>query len=108
MAAFVRARDGTCRFPGCRQPAARADLDHSVPWPHGPTCPCNLCALCRFHHLLKTLYGWKASLDPKTARLTWTSPRGRRYVTDPAGIPDIDTRNSAVLRLAKLKLRRTG
>ena len=27
-ARLVRRRDGTCRFPGCATPAARADLDH--------------------------------------------------------------------------------
>ena len=29
---FVRARDMTCRFPGCDHPAEYADLDHTVPY----------------------------------------------------------------------------
>jgi len=39
MADFVVARDQTCRGLGCRMPAARCDLDHRVPHPHGPTSP---------------------------------------------------------------------
>ena len=39
LAEFVRARDLTCRFPGCDQPAEVCDVDHTVPWPAGPTHP---------------------------------------------------------------------
>ena len=35
----VKARDGTCRYPGCRQPAHRVDLDHTIPFPRGLTVP---------------------------------------------------------------------
>lgn len=51
----VRTRDVTCRFPGCRRAAASkgVDLDHTVPWPSGPTSAHNLVALCRHHHLVK-------------------------------------------------------
>ncbi|MDQ3432139.1 MAG: HNH endonuclease [Actinomycetota bacterium] len=108
MSALVRARDGTCRFPGCRQPASRVDLDHVLPWPHGQTCPCNLCSLCRFHHLLKTHHGWRLRIDPDTADVTWTSPLGRRYTTSADGIPPLDGGSSAQLRLARLSLRRTA
>jgi hypothetical protein len=37
LAQFVRCRDLTCRFPGCDQPAEVCDLDHTVPFPWGPT-----------------------------------------------------------------------
>jgi hypothetical protein len=43
MRAFVEARDQTCGFPTCRQPAWRCEQDHTIA--HrlgGPTCPCNL------------------------------------------------------------------
>ncbi len=45
----VRARDVTCRFPGCRRSAdsAGTDLDHTIPWPDGPTSAANLAVLCR-------------------------------------------------------------
>jgi hypothetical protein len=40
---LIEARDQTCRFPGCRQPAWRGDLDHTTPYHCGGlTCPCNL------------------------------------------------------------------
>jgi hypothetical protein len=31
----------TCRFPGCDRPAEHSDIDHTVPYPLGPTHPCN-------------------------------------------------------------------
>jgi hypothetical protein len=76
LAATVRMRDQHCRFPGCTLPATRTDLDHSIPWPHGPTCGCNLCALCRHHHRLKTHGRWKTT-NHGNGHLTWTTPTGR-------------------------------
>jgi hypothetical protein len=60
LARHVIARDGTCRFPGCRQPARRCDLDHIQPWPTGPTAASNLIALCRHHHRLKHSGRWQS------------------------------------------------
>ncbi len=54
---FVRMRAMTCMFPGCDQPATNCDVDHTIPWPDGPTHPGNLNPKCRKHHLLKTFYG---------------------------------------------------
>jgi len=54
LAEFVRCRDLTCRFPGCDQPAAVCEIDHTIPYPVGPTHPSNLKLLCVFHHLIKT------------------------------------------------------
>ena len=39
QAEFVRWRDLTCRFPGCDAPAAVCDIDHTIPFPVGPTHP---------------------------------------------------------------------
>ena len=80
----VRARDVTCRFPGCRRTAdsARTDLDHTVPYPTGPTSATNLAVLCRRHHRLKHTAGWQVHLDP-TGTMIWTTPTGRTYTTDP-------------------------
>jgi hypothetical protein len=53
LAEFVRLRDLTCRFPGCDHPAEFCDIDHTVPFPLGPTHPSNLkllCRLCRCRH----------------------------------------------------------
>jgi hypothetical protein len=84
LAAFIRARDITCRFPGCRVPAERCDIDHVVPYPMGPTHPSNLVCLCRKHHLLKTFWvdDWALSLASDGTAI-WTSPTGKRYITHP-------------------------
>ncbi|TPG35166.1 HNH endonuclease [Mycolicibacterium hodleri] len=86
LADFVRARDLTCRFPGCREPATNADIDHTIPWPYGPTQSSNLKALCRKHHLLKTFWGgdggWQDSQLPD-GTVEWLAPDGRRHVTRP-------------------------
>ena len=77
----VTQRDRTCRFPGCRQPARRCQIDHSEEFcDGGPTCPCNLACLCKFHHDLKTTGLWDALQHPD-AGITWTSPTGRTYRT---------------------------
>ncbi|GFG64558.1 hypothetical protein MKUB_20480 [Mycobacterium kubicae] len=57
LAAFVRARDLTCRAPGCDRPASQADIDHTVPYADGgPTHPSNLKCLCRHHHLISVVH----------------------------------------------------
>ena len=76
---FLIARDRTCRFPGCRHSAARADLDHAKSWESGgETSAANLGALCRRHHRLKTHGGWKLKSHSGGA-CTWTSPLGKIY-----------------------------
>ena len=86
LATFVRLRDLSCRFPGCDVPADRCDIDHSVPWPYGPTHPSNLNCKCRTHHLWKTFCagpdGWTEHQAPD-GTITWTAPDGRRYTTRP-------------------------
>ncbi len=83
---FVRCRDMTCRFPGCKAPADVCDLDHTIAYPVGPTCASNLKCLCRKHHLLKTFWGgrhrWR---DEQLADGTviWTDPHGHTHVTRP-------------------------
>jgi hypothetical protein len=80
---FVRCRDLTCRFPGCDRPAQLCDLDHTVPYPLGPTHPSNLKCLCRKHHLLKTFWAsWHDEQRPD-GTVVWTTPSGHTYVTRP-------------------------
>ena len=82
-ARFVRTRDLTCRFPGCDKPAVNTDIDHTVPWPAGPTHPSNNNCRCRSHHLLKTFWpGWTESQEPD-GTLNITTPSGCTYVTKP-------------------------
>jgi hypothetical protein len=78
---LIEARDQTCRFPGCRQPAWRGDLDHTAPFHCGGlTCPCNLGPLCRRHHQLKQQQHWTlAQTQPGTFR--WKTSAGRSYTT---------------------------
>jgi hypothetical protein len=88
LAEFIRCRDLTCRFPGCDRPAEHADIDHTVPYPLGPTHASNLKLLCRIHHLLKTFYagpnGWRDRQEPD-GTVIWTSPTGHTYTTKPGG-----------------------
>jgi hypothetical protein len=83
MRELIAARDGTCRYITCGQPAWRTDLDHTEPWHKGGlTCSCNLGGCCRTHHKLKQRPGW--SLDqPEGGVFRWTTPAGRTYVTRP-------------------------
>ena len=43
---LVKVRNTRCTAPGCGQPAARCDLDHTLAWDQdGITCPCGLAPL---------------------------------------------------------------
>ncbi len=84
---LVRIRRPTCTFPGCRQPARRCDIDHTLAYDHGGlTCLCNLGPLCRRHHRCKQADGWDLSQDTPGDFL-WTTPSGRQYSTRPASYP---------------------
>jgi hypothetical protein len=77
---FLIARDRTCRFPGCRYPAHRSDIDHVTPWDDGgKTTPENLGSLCRRHHRLKTHGGWKVT-SARDGSCEWISPNGKHYL----------------------------
>lgn len=82
LARFVRARDGRCRFPGCPTPARLADLDHTEPFPSGPTSAANLGALCRHHHRLKHQTTWQV-MPTQGRGLRWRSPFGQVCETVP-------------------------
>ena len=98
---FVRIRDLTCRFPNCDVPAEVCDIDHTIPWPWGPTHPSNLKCACRKHHLLKTFWrGWSDQQLPD-ATVIWTSPAGKKYVTHPGSrllIPEWNTTTASLAR----------
>jgi hypothetical protein len=84
---LTKIRHATCTAPTCRRPAARCDLDHSVPYEAGGrTCMCNTGPKCRRHHRLKQHTHWKADqITPGTVR--WTTPSGRTYDTEPTRYP---------------------
>lgn len=80
---YIIARDVTCRFPTCRQPAWRCDLDHTKPYDKGGrTCSCNLGGLCRFHHQLKQHHLWRLT-QAAAGIFTWRTPAGRSYSVGP-------------------------
>ena len=80
----LRARDEHCRFPGCRMPIRRCDIDHTTAREHdGPTELGNLAHLCRRHHTLKHRSAWRVRQTPDGV-LHWTTPTGRRHVDRPA------------------------
>jgi hypothetical protein len=84
---IIRARTRTCCYPGCRRPATRCDLDHTIAHEDGGrTCECNLAPLCRRHHQLKQAQGWKLEQN-SPGIMTWLTPAGRRYTTLPSQHP---------------------
>jgi Domain of unknown function (DUF222) len=84
---LIRARSATCTAPGCRRPAARCDLDHTVPWDQGGiTCECDLAPLCRHHHRCKQAQGWRLE-QHEPGVLIWHTPAGRTYVATPTQYP---------------------
>ncbi|MEZ0339984.1 DUF222 domain-containing protein [Mycobacterium sp. pV006] len=94
LAAFVRARDMFCRYPGCTVPAEHCDIDHVVPWPFGPTHASNLNCKCRNHHLAKTFWDGYSDAQSPDGEVIWTTPDGNTYRTMPASrlyFPDWDT-----------------
>jgi Domain of unknown function (DUF222) len=60
LADFVRARDLTCRWPGCDVPAIDCDLDHTIPHARGgKTHAANIKCYCRTHQrLAKRHFRW--------------------------------------------------
>ena len=83
MARLLRARDRHCRFPGCRRPAIRCELDHTLDFAlGGPTDIRNLCHLCQRHHSMKQFTSWGVR-QLGDGVLEWTSPTGRIYIDHP-------------------------
>ncbi|MGF2950110.1 HNH endonuclease signature motif containing protein [Microbacterium alcoholitolerans] len=88
MRRFLKARDQHCRFPGCRQPVHRSELDHNLDYAlGGKTDIHNLAHLCLSHHVLKhpdipERYRWTARQRPDWT-IEWTSPSGRSYIDAP-------------------------
>jgi hypothetical protein len=78
---LVEIRQRDCFAPGCRRPATRCDIDHTVPFENGGiTCECNLAPGCRRHHRCKQAPGWHVAQDqPGVVR--WRLPGDRSYTT---------------------------
>ena len=79
---LIRARTATCTAPACNAQAVYSDIDHTVPWPDGPTDQCNLGPKCRTHHRVKQAPDWTVKqTEPGVFR--WTLPSGRAHTTTP-------------------------
>jgi hypothetical protein len=83
---IVALRDRTCVHPHCTRPARRCDFDHIKAFDAGGvTCPkCNLAPLCRHHHRLKTLAGWRY-WKLALGTYLWIDPHGLLYLRDRDG-----------------------
>ena len=79
---LLKARKTTCTAPCCNRPAADADADHTIPWPDGPSCECNLGAPCRYHHRNKQAAGWHLE-QSEPGVFKWRAPSGRTRTTYP-------------------------
>jgi hypothetical protein len=77
---LLRARTQTCTAPACNAQAQHCDIDHTVPYPDGPTDQCNTNPKCRRHHRTKQAPGWKVA-QPTPDTSTWTTPSGRTHST---------------------------
>jgi hypothetical protein len=82
----VKFRGGVCQGPTCTVAADRADLDHLVPFPEGPTAGTNLGPECRTEHRAKTHAGHQSARAGEHTT-TWTTPTGHVYVTDDQPLP---------------------
>lgn len=93
MRRHLRARDRTCRFPNCRMPARRCQIDHNHDYARGgPTAIDNLSCFCETHHALK-----HPDLDPRWRWLAEQRPGGVIVWTTPSGLEFRDTPPARVM-----------
>jgi hypothetical protein len=85
LSGLTKARDVTCRYPGCTRNALYCDDEHCQAFPHGDTSAGNICQLCRKHHRRKTRRRFTYTrTDPETGTTIWTTPLGFTYAQEPA------------------------
>ena len=59
------ARDGHCRFPGCKRPPIACDAHHILHWVEGgATSLVNLVLLCAAHHTMIHNSPWQVRINP--------------------------------------------
>ncbi len=85
----VIARDRTCRFPTCSQPARRCQIDHTTSY-HvgGSTSAANTGPLSGGCHNGKTHSGWQLD-QPEPGHFRWRAPTGHTYQVEPEQIGPI-------------------
>jgi hypothetical protein len=83
-AAFIRARDRTCRTPSCRRIASRCELDHRLEHANGgPSHRGWVDTRCKRHHHLRE-HGFTIRKDTNTT--TWTTPSGADFTVPDAEV----------------------
>lgn len=101
----VRARDRTCRRPGCGAAASTCDLDHTRDFHQRPadggepgaTSHDNLGALCRLDHRLKSVARFRLR-QCSPGRFEWVTPTGHTYAVDPEALGPPDHQASEASR----------
>lgn len=97
LRAALRARDGSCAFPGCDHPPGTAEAHHIRHWADGgATSLPNLVMLCAHHHTVVHAQHWDIHLDhgrPVLIPPAWIDPTrtprpGNRAHHEP---PDLTT-----------------
>jgi len=86
----VLARDRTCRFPTCSQPARRCQIDHTIPagTPGWTTSAGNTGPLSGGCHNGKTHAGWHLD-QPQPGHFRWRAPTGHTYTVQPEPVGPI-------------------
>nr|MBA2323405.1 HNH endonuclease [Pseudonocardiales bacterium] len=91
LARHIQIRDRSCCHPGCRRPASKSQLDHTIDHARGGvSTQGNTGPGCTRHHLIfKHRLGWTL-VQPEPGHFQWTSPLGSVYRTrgEPI-IPDL-------------------
>ena len=80
LVAWLAARDGGCRFPGCVARATLCDVDHADDFVDGgDTDLANTGLLCRRHHNRKTHGGWRIEESARDGSCVFVAPDGTRH-----------------------------
>ena len=81
-AAFIRARDRSCRTPNCRTPATKSEIDHRIEHARGgPSHRGNCECRCKRHHGIRHRTGFAIARRDRTT--IWTTRNGRTYEVPP-------------------------
>jgi len=80
LADFVRCRDLTCRFPGCESRPIAATLDHTIPYPVGPTWRLEYGVFVPKTPPAQDILRVLARQLPD-GTIIWTAPSGQTYTT---------------------------
>jgi Domain of unknown function (DUF222) len=85
MRKAIRARDRTCRWPGCDVPSVWTDAHHLTPWwKGGATAVDEIISLCRYHHGLVHEGDWTLHMDHTTGEVWARRPNGSPYELGPS------------------------